>query len=73
MILTVLTVINEDNRSHILYIDGVNVYINFLRLGENQTIKFFSSNEGTYNCYDRVSGSTKPIGQIKALKVTAYE
>lgn len=69
----ILTVLNQDNRPHMLYIDGLNVHTNFLRPGENQTIKFFSPNEGTYNYYDRLSDSTKPIGQIKAVKVTAYE
>lgn len=69
----VLRVLNQDDRHHMLYIDGLKVHTNFLRPGENQTMKFFSQNEGAYNYYDRVSDSTKPIGQIKVLKVTAYE
>lgn len=69
----VLTVLNQDNRPHMLYIDGLNVHTGFLRPGENQTITFYSPTEGTYNYYDRLSGSAKPIGQIKAVKVTAYE
>ena len=68
----VLTILNEDNARHMFYIDGLGVHTKILKPGENQTITFYSPNEGTYNYYDRIT-SIKPIGQIKAVKVTAYE
>ncbi|MGB5091120.1 MAG: hypothetical protein WBN72_09275 [Nitrososphaeraceae archaeon] len=69
----VLTVINQDNIPHMLYIEGLGVHTKILRAGENQTITFYSPTEGTYNYYDRLSSSNKPIGQIKAVKVTSFE
>jgi hypothetical protein len=69
----VLTVINQDNVPHMLYIDGLDVNTKILRAGENQTITFYSPTEGTYNYYDRLSPSSEPIGQIKAVKVTSFE
>ena len=69
----VLTVINQDKIPHMLYIDGLGVNTKILKARENQTITFYSPTEGTYNYYDRLSSSTKPIGQIKAVKVTAFE
>jgi len=68
----VLTVINQDNKPHMLYIDGVNVSTKVLRPGQNDTIIIHSKSEATYNYYDRVTGGP-PIGQIKAVRVTAYE
>jgi hypothetical protein len=69
----VFTVINQDKIPHMLYIDGLSVNTKILKAGENQTITFYSPTEGTYNYYDRLSSSTKPIGQIKAVKVTAFQ
>lgn len=69
----VLTVINQDIVPHMLYIDGLGVNTKILKPGENQTITFYSPTEGTYNYYERLSLSTKPIGQIKAVKVTPFE
>ena len=69
----VLTVINQDSIPHMLYIDGLDVHTKILKQGENQTITFYSPTEGTYNYYDRLSSSNNPIGQIRAVKVTAFE
>jgi hypothetical protein len=69
----VLTVINQDNIPHMLYIDGLGIHTKIVRPAENQTITFYSPTEGTYNYYDRLSSSNRPIGQIKAVKVTAYD
>src|SRR5574342_768901 len=54
----VLTVINQDNVPHMLYIDGLGINSKILKAGENQTIIFYSPTEGTYNYYDRLSSST---------------
>jgi hypothetical protein len=67
-----LTIINEDDQTHMLYIDGVNVLTNVLRPGDSDVVTFYSRGEATYNYYDWGAGS-KPLGQIKAMKVTAYE
>lgn len=67
-----LTIINEDDRPHMLYIDGVNVSTKVLRPGESDVISFRSKGEATYNYYDWGAGS-EPLGQIRAMKVTAYE
>lgn len=69
----VLTVINQDKVPHMLYIDGLEVNTKILKAGENQTITFYSPTEGAYNYYDRLSSSSRPIGQIKAVKVTPFE
>lgn len=69
----VLTIINQDKTPHMLYIDGLDINSKILEAGENQTITFYSSTEGMYNYYDRLSPSSEPIGQIKAVKVTPFE
>ena len=69
----VLTVINQDKIPHMLYIDGLAVHTKILKSGEDQTITFYSPTEGTYNYYDRLSSSSNPISQIKAVKVTQFE
>src|SRR6266498_5830368 len=58
----VLTVINQDKILHMLYVEGLGVNTKILKPGENQTITFYSPTEGTYNYYDRLSSSAKPIG-----------
>ena len=67
-----LTIINQDDRTHILYIDGVNISTKVLRPGESDVITFYSKGEATYNYYDW-GASEGPLGQIKAMKVTLYE
>jgi hypothetical protein len=66
-----LTVINQDNRVHVLYIDG-GFHTKVLQPGESDMITFRSKGEGIYNYYDW--GSERgPLGQIQAIKVTMYE
>jgi hypothetical protein len=67
-----LTVINDDDRVHMLYIDGVNAHTKVLSQGDSDVITLYSKGEATYNYYDWGSGNG-PLGQIKAVKVTAYE
>lgn len=67
-----LTIINQDSRVHILYIDGVNVSTKVLRPGDTDIITFRSKGEATYNYYDWGAGM-EPLGQIKAMKVTPFE
>ena len=67
-----LTVINQDDEMHILYIDGVNISTKVLRPGDTDIITFYSKGEATYNYYDW-GVDNRPLGQIKAIRVTAYE
>lgn len=68
----VLTIINEDDQPHLLYIDGVNVSTKVLRPGDSDVITFYSEGEATYNYYDWGT-DREPLGQIEAVKVTAFE
>lgn len=68
-----LTVINEDDAPHMLYIDGVGVYTKVLRPGDTDIVSFQSPGEATYNYYDYMDDSRQPLGQIRAVKVTAFD
>ena len=50
----IITVINQDETSHMFYVEGLEVHTKLLRPGENDTIIIYSKNPGTYNYYDRV-------------------
>jgi hypothetical protein len=67
-----LTIINEDDQMHMLYIDGVNISSKALRPGESDVVTLYSKGEATYNYYDWGAGKV-PLGQIKAMRVTALE
>lgn len=69
----ILTVINMDKSPHMLYIDGLDVTSKFLRPGENDTMILYSPTENIYNYYDRLSSTSVPFGQIKAVRVTPSE
>ncbi len=69
----VLTVTNEDDKPHMLYIDGLNISTKVLRPGETDVITFYSKGEATYNYYDLLSQDRQPLGQIRAMKVTFFE
>ena len=64
----VLTVINQGDKHHRLYIDGLNVQTDLLEPGQNETIAIFPSEEGTYNYYDKRE-RLKLLGEIKAVQV----
>jgi hypothetical protein len=67
-----LTVVNQDSINHALYIDGLEISTRFLEPGQSEVLTFHSKAEATYNYYD-AANTDKPIGQIRALKVTMYE
>jgi hypothetical protein len=68
-----LTVINEDDVPHMLYIDGVGVSTKVLQPGQTDVISFQSPGEATYNYYDYMDERREPLGQIRAVKVTAFD
>ena len=68
----ILTVINQDTKPHIFYVDGLEVHTKLLQAGENDTIMLISKKEATYNYYDNLHPEKK-IGQIIAARVEAFE
>jgi len=78
----ILTVINQDNTLHMLYIDGLNLRTKILRPGESVTITIYPKRGGVYGYYDRRAidpekGTTVapiyPLGQLMIVKVAADE
>lgn len=67
-----LTVINKDDRPHMLYIDGVGDFAKALAPGDTDIIAFRSPGEATYNYYDYLSADRQFLRQIMAVKVAAY-
>ena len=67
----ILTVINQDTKPHMFYVDGLNAHTKVLSAGENDTITLISKNEATYNYYDRFP--EKIIGQIISARVEATD
>jgi hypothetical protein len=66
-----LTVVNQDNVPHSLYIDGLDVSTGILGPGQSQILTLASKEEATYNYY--IDGNVEPLGQVKAVKVGIYE
>ena len=64
----VLTVVNDGEQHHRLYIDGLEVQTDLLKPGEKDTITVYPTEEGTYNYYDKRQ-DLKLLGQIKAVTV----
>ncbi len=63
-----LTVVNNGDKHHRLYIDGLNVRTDLLAPGEQETLTIYPSEEGTYNYYDERE-RLKLLGQIKIVSV----
>ena len=68
----ILTVINQDTKPHIFYVDGLGVHTKLLQANENDTITLISKKESTYNYFDSLNPDKK-IGQIIAARVEAFE
>jgi hypothetical protein len=64
----VLTVINQGETEHRLYIEGFDVQTNLLFPGEQDTITIYPKEEGEYNYYDKRQ-QLEPLGKLKAVKV----
>ncbi len=64
----ILTVVNQGDKHHRLYIEGLNVQTDLLEPGQNDTITVLPTEEGTYNYYDKRE-RLKLLGQIKAVQV----
>ena len=68
----VLTVVNQGDKHHRLFIDGMNIQTDLLAPGEEETITIIPSKEGTYNYYDK-RDKLVPLGQLKAVIVSPDE
>ncbi len=68
----VLTVVNQGERHHRLYIDGFDVQTDLLEPGRNDTITIFPGEEGTWNYYDKRE-RLNLLGQIRAVQVVASD
>ena len=64
----VLTVINNGDKHHRLYIEGLDVQTDLLLPGENDTLTVFPTKEGTYNYYDKRQ-RLELLGQIQIKTV----
>ena len=64
----ILTVVNQGDKHHRLYIEGFNVQTDLLEPGQNDTITIMPTEEGTYNYYDKRE-RMKLLGQLKAVQV----
>jgi hypothetical protein len=49
----VLTVINNDDKHHRLYIEGLDVQTELLDIGEEETITIYPDKEGVYKYFDK--------------------
>jgi hypothetical protein len=49
----ILTVINNGDKNHRLFIEGMNVQTDLLEPGQNDTITMIPTEEGIYNYYDK--------------------
>ncbi len=64
----ILTVVNNGDKHHRLYIDGFNVNTDLLEPGQNDTLTIFPTEEGLYNYYD-LRERYELLGQIKSVQV----
>lgn len=64
----VLTVINNGDKHHRLYIEGLEVQTNLLEPGAQETITIYPNEEGVYNYYDKRE-KLKLLGQLKIVTV----
>ena len=63
-----LTVVNNGEKHHRLYIDGLNIQTDLLEPGQSETLTILPDKEGVYNYYDKRERLQK-LGQIKILTV----
>jgi hypothetical protein len=64
----ILTVINNGDKHHRLFIEGMNVQTDLLEPGQNDTITMIPTEEGIYNYYDKREGLNL-LGQIQIKTV----
>ena len=61
----ILTVINNGDKQHRFYIEGLNMETNLLEPGQQETLKIYPTEEGIYKYYDKIQG----LDQLGILEV----
>ncbi len=64
----ILTVINNGDRHHRLYIESFDVQTDLLEPGQQDTITIYPTEEGVYTYYDKRQ-TLEALGQIKIVSV----
>ena len=64
----ILTVINNGDRQHRLYIEGLNIETNLLEPGQQEIVKIYPTEEGIYKYYDKIHG-LEPLGIFEVRTV----
>ncbi|MBI5859222.1 MAG: hypothetical protein HZB73_00455 [Nitrosarchaeum sp.] len=64
----ILTVINNGDKQHRLYIEGLNVETNLLEPGQVDVLKIYPTKEGIYKYYDKLQG-LESLGLIEVRAV----
>lgn len=64
----VLTVVNEGEKHHRLYIDGFDIQTNLLAPGEKDTIILYPQEEGVYSYYDKRQDLER-LGELRSVAV----
>jgi hypothetical protein len=64
----ILTVINNGDKNHRLFIEGMNVQTDLLEPGQNDTITMIPTEEGIYNYYDKRE-RLNLLGKIQIITV----
>ena len=63
-----LTVINNGDINHRLYIEGLNVQTDLLEPGEQETLVIYPDKEGVYKYFDKRQW-LKPLGILEVITV----
>lgn len=64
----ILTVVNNGEKHHRLYIEGLEVQTDLLEPGKEETLTILADKEGTYNYYDKRE-RLQLLGQLKIVTV----
>ena len=64
----ILTVINNGNREHRLYIEGLDLETSLLKPGEQEILKIYPTEKGVYRYYDK-SNEMVLLGTLEVLAV----
>jgi len=68
----ILTVINNGDKNHRLFIDGLNVQTDLLDPGQQETLTIYPSSEGVYKYYDKRE-NLEHLGFIEVKTVVASD
>lgn len=68
----VLTVINNGNTNHRLYIEGLNVQTDLLEPGMQETLTIYPAHEGLYKYYDKRE-NLEHLGFVEVVTVVASD